>query len=1141
MKNGVKNGILLLAALGTACSLVVAPASADDSPAGRTPITITVEDEARRYQEDNPAAWSCRITEGALVGDDSIEDLVNGPPFCAANKNSKAGVYPITLTGKEEAGSYDVTIVNGTLTIEPAVLTSFSPDELYAEAYYLSIYASDPYNKSAASLLRLLSEKKGVYKADCGGGAVDLKAAWRAGESGAAFDPKGSEKTEWGYIWYSYTADLTAKNRSDAENYEIALEKPKAYVRVIPVNAVQALTPNSATLTAAAAASLTNEGGMRDALNLPETAAVTYIPSEAAGPYNGEANGEYAISGWELEGGRKLTLKALQDIAAGVAGGQETAVTLTPVYAAAGEKAVPDWATLEEAPRFTLTITGKTPLAAAVQAPGSITYGETLGDPVLEPEIDSGIGTVAYRYLGVDGTKYDSTEKPAAAGSYRVAASLTSASHSGSWTSEKFTIRPRPVTVTGIRGTAREYDGTTNANAALYTEKAVIHGMLDGDDLHAAASGYFVDKNAGREKTVVIIQIALTGEDAGNYILSPVGNQAGTTASITPKPLELDDSGITISKQYDGTKAAGTLEGRLKLKGVINSKVSLSEAGVKVGPYGDSRPGENKTVTLYGLRLAGSAAKNYALAGTHTFTRAEITAKPRPVLNRDFTVTIPQAAYDGRPHGAAVAAADGAAGLGAAAVAYARQRPDGTYDAPAAGEPVNAGAYKVIVSFEEGAGFAAMRDRNAVDAGTLTIKKASAAAAATVTVPVTAAERTMRLSALDLPAGMAQGAKIKEVSAAAGEVLKAVTGEAGGTAFTLKTKTVSGDRSQDFRLVLGSDNYARLTVTVTVLAAATGIEITPPAATVRKDVFEYGTPLGDIISLEGGSAALNGTRVPGVFTLPDELYDAGRYTDVTVLFHSSDGNYQNVPVKVSAAFTIRRAAVTALDPGEPPVRYLTIYANDPSNISAEGLKNLVAAKAGTYTASYGGGTVQLKAGWRAVSTARPYHFDPRGKAENVWYPYTAALTTAKDSDAKNFQIDIDPPMAYARVIPVGAAQTLTPDSAVLTAAAVKSLTNETMKTALGLPEKAGVTYEPMEELPSSELEETSGAWAISGWKMNGRPLTLKALQAKAAGVSKRNAEITLTPVYASNAIPAWATVMDPPVFHLTITGKAPAR
>lgn len=1091
----------------------------------------------RRYYQDNPAAWSYRVTEGALLGSDSVEDLVKGPPSCAANSKSKVGDYPITLTKQEGDGRYDVTIENGTLTIEPAVLTSFSPDEPYADAYYLTVYASDESNKSAAGLLRLLSERKGSYLADLGGGgSAALKAAWRADENSAAFRPQGSERAEWGYVWYSYTADLSAKNRSDAQNFTIGLKKPAAYVRVIPVNAVQTLTPSSAVLTADAAEALTNESAMKDALNLPETASVAYIPEETPQQYEGETRGVYAISSWKLDDGRAFTLKTLRAIAAGVSEGQEETVTLRPVYASAGEKSVPAWATLEEAPGFTLTVTGKTPVTAAVRAPGSITYGEALGDPAMEPEIGSGVGAVAYRYVGVDGTKYDSTEKPAAAGSYRVTARLSGAAHSGSWTSETFTIRPKAVTVEGITGTSKEYDGTTNANAALDTRKAVIRGMVRGDDLHAAAGGYFVDKNVGMEKTVVIINLALTGEDAGNYVLSPRANQTRTTAHITPRALEIDDSEIRVSKTYDGTRAAGTLEGRLKLKGVVDGEVELSGGRVQVSPYRDSLCGENKTVTLSGLKLTGtgSALKNYSLASTHTFTRAEITAKARPVLNTDFTVTIPQAVYDGQPHGAAVAAEDGVTGLGDAAIAYARQKDDGTYDAPDAQEPVNAGVYKVMVSFEEGTGFSAMKDQNAVDAGTLVIKKTSASAAATITVPAAASQRKIPLSALNLPAGMAQGAKIKEAPAADGEVLKAVTGPVGETAFTLKTRTVRGDKSQDFQLVLGSDNYAKLTVTVTVIAAASGIEITPPAATVKKDVFEYGTPLGDVISLEGGSAALNGTRIPGTFTLPDGLYDAGRYTEIEVLFHSSDGNYQNVPVKVPAVFTVEKAAVTALSPEEPLTQYITIYASDPSNISAQGLVNLVAEKTGTYTAPYPGGTVRLRPVWSPESTAKPYHFNPKGKAENIWYSYTAALTTEKDSDAGNIQIDMDGPRAYVRVIPVAAVRTLVPSGAALTAAEVKALTEENMSAALGLPEKAEVTYQPLEEIPSSAFEEPSASYAIIGWKINGRPLTLKALRAAAA----KSAEITLTSVYADSSVPAWATVTGVSPFKLTITGKA---
>lgn len=1132
MKNGMEKRIACLLVLGMACSLAAAPASAD-SP-GKTPITITVEDEVRTYLQENPAAWSYRVTEGALAENDSVEDLVKGPPACAASSKSPAGEYPITLSKKEDLPGYDVTIENGTLTIEPATLTSFSSGEPYAAAYYQSIYANDPYNQSPGSLIRLLTEKKGSYLADSGGdGGVELKASWSADESNAAFDPKGQEKTEWGYIWYSYTAGLTARNRSEANNFQIKIESPKAYIRVIPVNATQTLPSDSATVTLAAVEALTNESAMKAALNLPKAAAVTYIPAEMAGPYEGEGEGAYAISGWTLDDGRRLTLKALRAIAAGVPDGGEASVTLTPVYAAGGDLAVPAWATLEEPPRFTLILTGKTPAAATVKAPDSITYGETLGDPVAELET-GGAGTVSWNYVGVDGTRYDSPDKPTAAGSYRAVATLTSATHSGSWTSGAFTIRPRAVTVSGITGTAREYDGTTNANAALNPAKAVIRGRIGGDDLQVSASGYFVDKNVGRDKTVVIFNITLAGGDAGNYTLAASGNQTRTTAHITPRPLEIDDSGITVTKPYDGTKAAGTLEGTLKLQGVIHNEVRLSEAKLRVGPYADARSGGNKTVTLSGLKLAGSGVHNYSLAGTHAFPRAEITAKPRPVLNADFTVAIPRATYDGQPHGAAVAAAEGVAGLGAATVAYARQRADGTYEDPAAGEPVNAGTYRVTVSFAEGSGFAAMEGPNAIDAGILTIQKASASAAATITVPIAATERRIPLDALDLPEGMARGAKLKEAPGAAGAVLKKVTGEPGEAAFTLNTKAVKADQSQDFQLVLTSGNYVKLTVTVTVLAAASGLQITPPAATVKRALSEYGTPLKDILSLEGGSATLNGRRVPGAFTLPERPYDAGKYTDIEVLFNSKDGNYQDFPVKVPAAFTIEKALVTSLDSDVPPAQYIMIYANDASNFSAEGLKDLVSRRTGTYTARYANGTVELKPVWRAAGAAKPYQFDPKGKAENIWYPYTATLTTAKDSDAKNFRLRLDSPAAYVRVIPVKATRTLVPSSAALTAAALKGLTNENLAAALGLPEKAVAAYEPMEDIPSSAFEETSGESAISGWRMNGKPLTLKALRAAAS--SGRDVTVTLTPVCA--AVPAWATVVNAPAFKLTITGKA---
>lgn len=1148
MRNGVKSLISLLTALGVSYSLIVPSAFAKDSPPGKTSITITVENEVRQYRQDNPAAWSYSITEGRLAEGDSIDDLVNGPPTCDADSKSDVGEYPIILAKKQEVSNYDVTVVNGTLTVDPATVTSFSPpDDMFAppNGYWKTIYASSAYN-SEEGLIHLLSTEKGSYRVGYGDSdTVDLNAGWRADEDNAAFDPKGRQKAEWGDVWYSYTADLTAKNEADAKRFEVSVDSPKAYVRVIPVNAAQTLTPSSATLTTADIESLKDKEAMNGTLGLPQTAAVTYIPGEAPGWYEGETKGEYTISCWKLDNGQALTLETLRSIAAGVAEGQEAEVVLSPVYASAGKNAVPDWATLEEAPRFTLLITGKLLANAVVRAPDSITYGETLGDCAIE--LDSGIGTVTYKYIGVDGTKYDSAEKPSNAGSYRVTAALTSDTHSGRWTSETFTIAPKTVTVTGITGKAREYDGGTNANAVLNAARAVIKGRVDGDDLHATASGYFVDKNVGTNKDVVIVGITLTGGDADNYVLAEKGSQTRTTASITPKLLEIDDSQITVTKKYDGTVYAGALEGRLKLKGVVNGEVRLDSAKVRVGPFADPNPGGNKTVALYGLALDGfsHATRNYSLTGIHMFTKAEITTKSHPVLNADFTVAIPKVTYDGQRHAAAITTEDGVTGLGAATITYAKQKPDGTYDAPTVEEPVNAGNYQVIVSFEEGADFSAMEGRNAINAGILTIKKANADAAMTIIVPVAATNRTIQLKALDLPADMIRGAKIREIPSVSGDVLREAAGGVGDTAFTLKTRAVKDDKSQNFDLVLRSDNYAKLTVTITVVATTADIEITPPAVTVKNAAPEYGTPLEDIIALEGGSATLNGVRIPGTFTLPDKLYDVGAYTDtdIEVLFHSNDGNYQNVPIKVNATFTVQKASLTSFSADELLVRYITIYADDPSNISAEGLKNLIATSTENYTARYKYGSVELKPTWSAVSTGKPYHFDPKGKTANVWYSYVASLSMSKDTDAEHFIIspDIGVPEVYIRVIPINAVQTLTLNSAVLTLDAVKALENEAdMIEALGLPQMVTVTYAPAQYSKeiidqAGEYTSTVGEYSISGWKIGGKPLTLKALKNRAAGASRRDVEVTLTPV--CSGAPTWATEINTPEFKLKIITK----
>jgi len=66
------------------------------------------------------------------------------------------------------------------------------------------------------------------------------------------------------------------------------------------------------------------------------------------------------------------------------------------------------------------------------------------------------------------------------------------------------------------------------------------------------ATGTFEDEKAGRDKTVKITGITLTGKDAANYKLAASGNQSSTTADIT-RISSGGSSGTTTVKGYVGS------------------------------------------------------------------------------------------------------------------------------------------------------------------------------------------------------------------------------------------------------------------------------------------------------------------------------------------------------------------------------------------------------------------------------------------------------------------------------------------------------------------------------------------------------------------------------------------------------------
>lgn len=457
-------------------------------------------------------------------------------------------------------------------------------------------------------------------------------------------------------------------------------------------------------------------------------------------------------------------------------------------------------------------------------------------------------------------------------------------------------------------------------------------------------------------------------------------------------------------------------------------------------------------------------------------------------------------------------------------------------------KPADAGTYRVTAALDSAA-----YTGEGISAPFTIRRAASGSAAAELTVPTTGGVRTVYLGSIGLPDGMAQGARLKAApDAAAGEVLAGVTGAAGEDCFTLNVKPVQAGSAQSFSLVLTSRNYEELTVDITVAAAANadGFQLTR-AAVKEPGVFEYGTPLRDIIDLERCAAILNGMDAPGGFVLtePDRRYGVGEDTTIQIQFQSGGGTYQ---AEVPAEFTIKPAELTFLGWDEAFIRdgyWITTYANSPYNTDAGMLRTLVQDRKRTFTASYAGGELELDARWSAVAGSPP--FEPAGQKPHQvddvvwydWYGYTAALTP-RNGDAKNFALDVQP-KAYIRVVPVNAAPVLESRSKTVQAAALADLAEKNWAAVLDLPETVSVSYQPVErpEWSDEYSPEPDGAYAIAGWKLDGLVLTPADLRARAAEAVNGNVRLTLTPVC---DVPAWATVQGGmPTFQLTATPGTP--
>jgi hypothetical protein len=180
------------------------------------------------------------------------------------------------------------------------------------------------------------------------------------------------------------------------------------------------------------------------------------------------------------------------------------------------------------------------------------------------------------------------------------------------------TITPKIITVVAS-GTNKEYDGNTSDVVNLSSS-----GLLTQDLSYVQLFGIgaFSSKNVGIGKALAVTNISASGTLSDNYQVK--NSTAVTSATVTPKNITVVASGS--HKVYDGSTADAVILGSAGVIGGDTVNFASSSA-----VFADKNVGMAKSVTVSGISLTGTDAKNYTSNASASST-ANITAKGLTVL-----------------------------------------------------------------------------------------------------------------------------------------------------------------------------------------------------------------------------------------------------------------------------------------------------------------------------------------------------------------------------------------------------------------------------------------------------------------------------------------------------------------------------
>lgn len=191
----------------------------------------------------------------------------------------------------------------------------------------------------------------------------------------------------------------------------------------------------------------------------------------------------------------------------------------------------------------------------------------------------------------------------------------------------------KALTITGVTGVSRVYNGTTTATLSGGSYSGLVNS--ESFSLAGTPAANFANKLVGTNKTITV-----TGYTApsANYTLSA---QPTATANITPKDLTVTN--ITAnSKVYDGNVSA-TLSGTLE--GIVGSDdVTLNATGEFENNYQTISFGTPANIINLSFSLNGLDGSNY------TLTQPVVDGLTADIFPKELTVTNPIASdkvYDG--------------------------------------------------------------------------------------------------------------------------------------------------------------------------------------------------------------------------------------------------------------------------------------------------------------------------------------------------------------------------------------------------------------------------------------------------------------------------------------------------------------